>query len=286
MELVLVGDRPLAMVAAMFTFAGPHTLLIDATRVGFVCPLDLAGMLAIAHWAWASQMPVTLLLPREEGAVSYFQRMDVLRRMPPRTKIVGRIPLETRTDLRHRLLEAAPLNKDTADDLAEKVGNLVTAHYPDTAGPVVARACNELLDNAVDHGASPEGAFLAAQAYTGATTGHPRLELAVCDTGIGVLQHLRQNPKHQHLVTDERALAKALRDGVTGTADKRGNGLGDLIKHGRRHGPIRFHMRSGRGELTVTATHASGSQTIAPRSRVDQTPGTWAWLSHELPQAT
>ncbi len=283
MELVLIGDRPLASVAAMLTFeTGCDTLLIDARKVGFVCPLDLAGVLAVAHWASAAAIPVTLQLPLEPDATSYFQRMDVLRRMPPRTRIVGRIPPEKRVDLRHRLLEASPLTDTNVDDVAEKVGKLVTAYYPDTAGPVVARACNELLDNAVEHGASREGAFIAAQTYTGTTTEHPRLELAVCDNGIGVLRHLRQNPTHQHLRADVHALEEALRNGVTGTADKRGNGLGDLIDGGRKHGKILFHVRSGAGEITVTAT--SHSWRVARRTRPDQTRGTWAWLSHELPQ--
>jgi hypothetical protein len=282
MELVLIGDRPLASVAAMLTFqTGSDTLVIDAKEVGFVCPLDLTGVLAIAHWASAAAMPVTLLLPRSSDAASYFQRMDMLRRMPPRTHIVGRIPPEQRVDLQHRLLEASPITDANVDDLAERVGKLITAHYPDTAGPVVARACNELLDNAIEHGASQEGAFIAAQTYTGATTEHPRLELAVCDNGIGVLHHLRQNPAHQHLNTDVHALEEALLNGVTGTTDKRGNGLGDLIDGARKHGRIFFHVRSGAGEVTVTAT--SQGQAVAPRTRPDQTRGTWAWLSHELP---
>lgn len=282
MELILFGDKPLATAAMLSFDTSPEALVIDAREIGFVCPLDLAGVLAIAHWASAAAIPVTLRLPREPDAASYFQRMDVLRRMPPRARIVGRIAPEKRADLRHRLLEASPLTKATVDDLAEKVGNLVTAYYPHTAGPVVARACNELLDNAVEHGASPEGAFIAAQTYTGATTKQPRLELAVCDNGIGVLRHLRLNPAHQHLNTDVHALEEALRNGVTGTSDTRGNGLGDLIDGGRKHGTIRFHIRSGAGEITVMAM--GQRRTVTPGTRPDQTKGTWAWLSHELPQ--
>lgn len=283
MELVLVGDKPLTVAAVLTYETGHDTLLIDASGVGFVCPLDLAGVLAIAHWASAAAMPVTFRLPREPGAASYFQRMDVLRRMPPRTRIVGRIPLEKRGDLRHRLLEASPLTETTVDDVAERVGNLVTAYYPGVAGPVMSRACNELLANAVEHGVSREGAFVAAQTYTGATTGLPRLELAVCDNGIGVLNHLRQNPAHQHLSTDRQALAKALRNGVSGVDDDRGNGLADLIDDGQKHGTIRFHIRSGRGEIAVCATAARPHPTVEQIPRPDQTLGTWAWLTHELP---
>ncbi|MFC3897976.1 hypothetical protein ACFOWZ_41470 [Lentzea rhizosphaerae] len=282
MELILMGDKPLATAAILGFDTSPEALVIDAREIGFVCPLDLAGMLAIEHWASAAAIPVTLLLPREPDTASYFQRMDVLRRVSPRTRILGRIPPEKRADLRHRLLEVSPLTKATVDDLAEKVGSLITAHYPRTAGPAVAGACNELLDNAVEHGASSEGAFIAAQTYTGATTKQPRLELAVCDNGVGVLRHLRQNPAHQHLNADVHALEEALRNGVTGTSDTRGNGLGDLIDGARKHGTIRFHVRSGAGEITVTAD--GQRRKVSPGSRPDQTNGTWAWLSHELPQ--
>ncbi|WP_034270647.1 ATP-binding protein [Haloechinothrix halophila] len=282
MELVLIGDTPLASAAAIPTFeTGPDALLIDAWHIGFVCPLDLAGMLAIAYWASAAAMPVTFRLPREPNAASYLQRMDVLRQMPRRTRIVGRIPPEERANLRHRLLEASPLTEANVNDLAERLGSLVTAYYPKSAGPAVARACNELLDNAVEHGASNVGAFITAQTYTGTTTGSPRLELAVCDNGIGILSHLRQNPEHQHLTTDEQALKKAMKDGITGTSDKRGYGLSDLIGGGRKHGTIRLHLRTGAGEISVTAT--SRNQSAEVSTRRDITRGVWAWLTHELP---
>ncbi|MGW4211728.1 hypothetical protein ACWEIJ_27305 [Lentzea sp. NPDC004789] len=282
MELSLIGDKPLATAAMLNYVTSPGVLVIDARKIGFVCPLDLAGVLAIAHWASAAAIPVIFRLPREPDTASYLQRMDVLRRMPPRTQIVGRSASEKRVDLGHRLLEVSPLTRATVDDLAEKVGYLITAFYPPSVGPALVRACNELLDNAVEHGASDEGAFIAAQAYTGATTRQPRLELAVCDNGMGVLQHLRQNPLHQHLNTDVHALEEAMKHGVTGTSDTRGNGLGDLIDSGQKHGKIRFHIRSGAGEITVTACEQS--RTVSRSPRPDQTRGTWAWLSHELPQ--
>ncbi|MFD4676495.1 hypothetical protein ACFWNN_42710 [Lentzea sp. NPDC058450] len=281
MELNLIGDKPLA-TAAMLNLVGPEVLVIDARQIGFVCPLDLAGMLAIAHWASAVAIPVTFFLPREPNTASYFQRMDVLRRMPRHTQILGRVAPEKRVDLPHRLLEVSPLTRATVDDLAEKVGYLITEFYPPDVGPALTKACNELLDNAVEHGESTEGAFIAAQTYTGETTEQPRLELAVCDNGIGVLEHLRQNSEYQHLNADVHALEEALKDGVTGTSDKRGHGLGDLITGGEKHGTIRFHIRSGRGEITVTA--GDRPRTVSRRSRPDQTRGTWAWLSHELPQ--
>ena len=133
--------------------------------------------------------------------------MDVIRLMPSRTRVVGRVPPDARTDRRGRLLEVTPLNTSNVDGVAEKVGRLVTAFYADysvTAGRVVYRACGELLANAAEHGTSSTGAFIAAQTYTGTTTEGPRLEMAICDTGVGVLKHLRRNPKYSHLTGTAR----------------------------------------------------------------------------------
>jgi hypothetical protein len=284
MELVLVGDKPLATAAVLNFGTGPDALLIDATKLEFACPLDLAGIVATAHWAATESMPVTLRLPFEEAARSYLQRMDVMRLMPSRTRVVGRASSETRANLQDRLLEVTRVTPDTVDGVGETLGRLVTAFYANysgAAGHIVYRACGELLANATEHGQSTAGAFVAAQTYTGGTTGVPRLEFAVCDTGIGVLAHLRRNPSFTYLARDDIALAKAIEAGVSGVAGDRGHGLSDLIDHTRRYGSVQFEMRSGCGEITVVGTaDASRSR---QGSRSDQTSGTWAWLTHRQP---
>ncbi|WP_435771393.1 hypothetical protein [Nocardioides sp. SYSU DS0651] len=284
MELVLVGDKPLATAGIMTFETGLDSLLLDATQLGFASPLDLAGLVATAHWASAESIPVTVKVPTDDSVASYLERMNVLRRMPSRTRVVGRVPTSPRTDLQGRLLEVTHLTEGNVDDVADQVGRLVTSFYADyspTAGHVVYRACGELLANAVEHGRSVTGAFVAAQTYTGETTDAPRLEFAVCDTGIGVMNHLRRNPRHSHLTRDEIALSTALQAGVSGVEDDRGNGLSDLVDHTRHHGRIHFQMRSGRGEIRVCGNAETREQTLSDRP--DQTTGTWAWLAHRMP---
>jgi hypothetical protein len=289
-ELKLPGRSPLSQ-AAFFSFeeSGSDCLIIDAQKLEFACPLDLAGMVAMGHDAAGAALPVTLRLPVDPGVSAYLERMDVVRRMPPRTRIEGPLRQGDRRNRSDALLEVTPLNAANADDLSERLGELVMAYYSDystAAGVTVFQACGELIDNAVTHSGSSRGAFVAAQTYTGGTTDGPRFEFAICDNGIGVMQHLKRNPKHAHLTRDELALKLAIQAGVSGvtakqTADARGNGLSDLVAETRKHGQINFQLRSGRGEIRVVGGPNSLSQT--PSSRNDQTSGSWAWLSHRIP---
>lgn len=284
MELVLAGERPLAAAAFLNFEADPYHLVIDATQLTFTCPLDLAGIVAMANWAAAASMPVSLKLPTELKAASYLQRMDVIQLMPPRTDVIGRLPADDRKGLQNRLLEVTPISPSNVNRAVEALGRLIDAFYADhsiPAGRLVSVACGELVDNAVEHGSSPTGAFIAAQTYTGNTTNGPRFEFAVCDTGVGVRTHLRNNVKYSHLARDDLALLTALEAGVSGAGEDRGNGLSDLISRTRHHGRLRFEMRSGHGEVRVTGSPDASKQKAT--DRLDDTPGTWAWLTHWIP---
>ena len=284
-ELNLAGGMPLAG-GAFLSGQNPDHLVLDATALTFACPLDLAGMVAWAHWAASSSLPVTLRMPTNLAMASYLQRMDVLRHMPSRPRIVGRVPPDARSDQSGSLLEVTALNPGNVDDLAERLGPLVMGFYGDDseAGAAVLRACGELIGNATEHGLSERGAFMAAQLHTGTTTNGPRLEFAVCDTGMGVMNHLRQNPKYAYYTQDKHAIARATKAGVTGVTgvpdDKRGNGLYDVIRDAKRLGEVSLQIRSGKGEVRIHGTPHEHRQTL--HDRPDQTAGTWAWLTHRL----
>lgn len=280
----MFGGQPLASGAYLSFEGGENSFLIDATKLEFACPLDLAGMVATANWAAAMDMKVTLKLPtKNSGVGTYLQRMNVLSLMPRGVRVVGRVLPDERGDRAHRLLEVTELASDgQGDGVADKVGHLLTAYYAnhsEAAGKAVWQACGELIANAVEHGMSATGAFVAAQTYTSAQSGGPRFEFAICDTGIGVLKHLKLNPRYQLLSRDCIAIERAMEPGVSGTGDDRGNGLSDLIEHTRRYGPIEFQMRSGTGEVTVTGSPESVR--TSPGDRRDRTHGTWAWLVHK-----
>lgn len=268
----------------MFSGTGSNLLLIDTTGLTFACPLDLAGIVASAHSAASHSVPVELRLPADMSMAAYLQRMDVIRQMPPRTRVVGKVPLDARADQTKRLIEVTALSERNMDTQAEKLGPVITdfyAGYSEGGGAAVFKACSELMGNATEHGLSERGAFFAMQLYTGTTTECPRLEFAVCDTGIGVMRHLRRNPLFEHLTRDELAIARAFDQGVSGVAsDRRGNGLYDAVEDARKYGKVDVHIRSGRGDVLVSGDRTG--RTVTTHDRPDQTEGTWAWLTHRL----
>ena len=290
MELVLFGRRPLMTAAFLGTHTGTGALVIDASKLTFASPLDLTGLLAYAHNIAAASIPVEFVVPQDDDAAAYVQRMDVLRHLPSGVGVRGRrLPVDVRTDRAHRLIEVTRVRGDE-DDAAVKVGNMVTSHYADIdagVGRAVTRACLELLSNAAEHGTGGAGAFLAAQTYTSDpdVAGSPpmrRFEFAICDSGVGVRAHLRNNPKLDYLMNDVQALNAASLTGISGAGDDRGNGLFDLVDKTKKRGHIDLQLRSGFAELTV---NGSLDEAVArdPQPRPDCTPGTWAWLTFTMP---
>lgn len=277
----LTGRHPLLSRHLQQSPSPDGRFVIDACRLVFAGPLDLAATVALAHAARARGQGITFVTAADPNVTAYLQRMDVIRRMPPGTIIEGRLPAERRSDLPHELLEVSPLAPGTAEDMGTRLGRLAAAHFSGAITAKIFSAVGELIDNAVDHGFSPEGAFVAAQVYTGTTSGRRGLEMAICDTGMGVFAHLCRNPAHADLPDAASALERALRPGVSGTTDQRGNGLNDLLSQLQFGGLARLHLRSGGGLATVTVR---GARRVS-RSHSTTTPvtGTWAWLRVRIP---
>ncbi|WP_328674926.1 MULTISPECIES: hypothetical protein [unclassified Streptomyces] len=276
MRLELPGHHPLLRRNLVMRGAEPGRLVLDARRLMFASPLDLTAAAAAMHTHAAAGRETTLVLPDSPDVTAYMQRMDLLKALPHGTRVEGDVPDETRYDRSTTLLEIAHLQADTADVIGERLGQMAIRHLGPRDGRRVFKGVGELIDNAISHGASTCGAFTAAQAYSGKTTGYRRLEIAVCDTGIGVLSHLRRNPDHAHIVTSAEALKHALRPGVSGTQDKRGNGLPDLLSGPGGSATTRLVLRSGDGLLR--ASRLRGSELILPADTSVPVQGTWSWL--------
>lgn len=281
MRVELAGRQPLLRRDIRVSAAEEGRLVLDARRLVFASPLDLAAVVALAHAAVAEGASVAFILPLDAGVASYLQRMDVIRRLPAGTEIQGSPPPERRTDCSGVLMEVSPLSPSTAQDLVTSLGRLAAAQFEGRVAGLVFRGSGELIDNAVSHGQSQCGAFVSAQAYTGVTSRRPGFEFAVCDTGIGVLAHLRGNPSYRDIPDAQSALARAIQPGVTGTSELRGYGLADLLEITHGGGVGRLVLRSGNGIASVALRRQGRREVFAVAS--PPITGTWAWLRVRFP---
>jgi hypothetical protein len=136
----------------------------------------------------------------------------------------------------------------------------------------------ELIDNSVTHGNSPSGTTVCAQYYSGEKSTLPKgLWIAIADSGMGIPNHLRRNPKFTPEVDDRVLIDNATHRGVTGTRDQRGYGLPESFDEAQQLSPSRIIIRSGsaQGEFEWRADRTpvrNFRETSAP------VPGTWVHI--------
>jgi hypothetical protein len=277
MRIEFAGRQPLLRrLTPVHHDEEPGQLVLDLRQLTFASPLDLAAAAALAHLAQSRGAPAVIHMPEKSDIASYLARMDLHAALPPGSQILGLIPEQRRLDRTDKLVEVMHVSAGTEDELMDRIGHVALAQLDAAFSRRAVQSIGELVDNAVSHGASDIGAFAAVQAYSGRTSRRRGLEFAICDTGIGVLQHLRKNPKIMKLQDDREALAHALRRGVTGTGDERGNGLADLFNVTGHAGYSLLVLRSGRGLASVAARQHDRRHAYA--ATADETTGTWAWL--------
>ncbi|MEU3298067.1 hypothetical protein ABZ722_37905 [Streptomyces longwoodensis] len=281
MLLELPGRHPLLRGALRLHEPSQPGLVVDARRLEFASPLDLAAVTALAHTHATGGNEIALLLPERRGVASYLRRMDLLKHLPQGSRIVGSLPEEERNDHSARLMEVTRLTAAAVRDVNQRIGLVATNHLGKRFGRQAFTGLGELIDNAVSHGTSELGAFITAQAYSGRTTGRRRLEVSICDTGVGVLDHLRRNPEHSGVTDSIHALERALRPRVSGTDEDRGYGLPDVLAGVSKTAITSLILRSGDG--TVTASHYREHTLTTYKRASERVTGTWAWLRVSFP---
>lgn len=220
---------------------------VDLTELTFVCPLDLVSLAA-----WGTTLEQgrrgSVLLP-DPVVASYIERMNLFELLRRAGWTIPHVKTGPREVLFHKLLEVTPLSDAWAvEDLADKLPKLFAGNGGE---PKKLRALHfafgELCDNAASHSRSSPF-FVAAQRYTGATSGPPaRLELAVADVGIGIPNHLRGNPEYEKVQEDSETIKLAIRPGVSGTRERRGFGFHDILHEAEEVGRGEVIIYSGRG---------------------------------------
>jgi len=270
----LAGSQPLHSPALGQMLAGHPGVVFDAGDMSFASPLDLAGITAWAARLRHEGTRVWFVLPDHSDVCRYLVRMDLIEHLDQAGATVrGPAPAVRRADRTDVLLELRRIcGPADAERFAVDVYQLAQRHTSDNSAAAGAKMVGELLDNAITHAASPVGVYAAAQVHQRGGD----LELAVADAGIGIRSHLARNPSFRNLSAAE-ALGAALRPGVTGTSERRGNGLPDLLGTASGFGG-QLLLRSDDGYAQVLA--ASSDRKFAPAGQV---PGTWAWVHVRLP---
>lgn len=158
------------------------------------------------------------------------------------------------------------------DALTEDLSPLISAHLADVGLPSqpFLLAVSELAGNAVEHGQSKTGCYVAAQRYTS----ERRLCMSIADLGIGVPEHVRQ--RYPEWTSDGQAIENATLESVSGTGNEhRGYGFSQVLEEvAESEGIARAEVliRSGRGmhRVNVNGTAMRTRSEDAPYKR-----GTW-----------
>lgn len=275
MRIHLAGRQPLHAPALSRQPPEPPGVIFDATSMTFASPLDLAGVAARAARLHHEGTPVEFALPDDGDVRRYLVRMDLVAHLGQvGVTVMGSVPSVRRADRADVLLEVRRIcSPADVDRFCADAYELARRHTSGRSAAAGAKMLGELLDNAITHAGSPVGVYAAAQVHQRGGD----LELAVADSGIGIRSHLARNPSFRNL-SAPRALHAALQPGVTGTSEKRGNGLPDLLSTASGFGG-QLLLRSDDGYAQVMAASPDRQFTTA-----DHVPGTWAWVHVRLPR--
>jgi anti-sigma regulatory factor (Ser/Thr protein kinase) len=271
----LAGNQPLhAPALGQVPLKERSAVVFDASGMTFASPLDLVGAAAWAAHLHHGGTPVEFALPDDGDVRRYLVRMDLVAQLSRAgVAVTGSVPSVRRADRVDVLLEVRRIcGSADAERFCADGYKLARQHTSDRSAAAGAKMLGELLDNATTHAGSLVGVYAAAQVHQ--RSGN--LELAVADGGIGIRSHLARNPSFRNL-TATQALRAALQPGVTGTSEKRGNGLPDLLSIASDFGG-QLLLRSDDGYALVLAASPDRQFTAA-----DQVPGTWAWVHVRLP---
>ena len=252
---------------------------VDATAVRFVVPTFLLRLRTFVDWHLAEGREVVVLGPKDFNVGCYLARMRVNRGLP--TGTFPDLPQISEHDQRDVLVPITRLSELTeVDVLAQDLSQLVFAQHADLAflADAIHMGVSELCANAVEHGESPHGCYVAAQRYGGS---RPRSVLAIGDLGVGIPSHVRR--LHPDLTPDQRAIEEATKPGISGAqiegGTPRGYGFHHVFEEARAAAALRYaalEIRSGKG--LYRAKLSAGGDLQGQRRRHGNKRGSWVTL--------
>lgn len=260
---------------------GRRKHVVDASDLVFASPLELVGVAALLADGKTRRRQQRLIMPVRRDPATYMERMNLVAVAEQLGVAVEGVRSAGPRRKARDLVELRQVRSETdANSVVAEIHAVVSRASSDHDAVRAVEMVGELIDNALTHGGCPHGCFVAAQRYSGATSGSPRVEFAVADSGQGILAHLRQRSKFSQLANAERALARALQREVTGAelGQGRGNGLPDLVSAGAANGG-RFVLRSDAGFAAVRLRANTSPDTYRSPCAIQ---GTWAWVQLSL----
>lgn len=272
-RIVASGHSPLVNAAGNALQLSGNTVL-DLSGLTLATPFDLVGIAAMAS-RMTDPTQLTIVPPADHRVANYLQRMDMFRHLPKGVRIEPALEPELpRFDA--PVIEVTHIQEpDDVDALAEAVVPRIRAAVTHDAWRALYDILVELGENAATHGRSDAGAFIAAQYYSGRTSGMSEgFWMGVADSGIGIREHLAGRKEYAGVKTDAEAIDRATKLWVTGTPERRGLGLVIVRERAGSIGPGEVLIRSGTGEGRFFS-RPSGASTARYREGVAAVQGTW-----------
>lgn len=225
-------------------------ILFDFTEVGFVSLYSMTFFVLFINW-FINYRNVLLLFSKKSPILYYFSRMGFFINLDSRVCVdppESRQPkfIEKYRWSKETILEITPVNNMDIDRTILHIYNTMknTLKHGEAVAEIISVLVSELISNVNDHSSETNNCYISLQAYQKGSYA----ELAVVDTGIGIINSLKRNERLR-IKDDINALVMALNRGVSQFKDQnRGVGLHTCLELTRIHGGS-FYFRSRKGEL-------------------------------------
>ncbi len=244
----------------------PGPLELDLTKVGFIDPYGMAGLVLFLNHLPEEAKPVYLRLPgfdpesptggatgASTQATSYLTRMNFWEAVFESINAPAeKIPLRPKGLADNNVLLDITVFRthDTISDMLHQTGEILqNLGYTVTARGHVLEVLSELCSNVLLHANTLFGGVAAMQTYRN-RTGTRYVVMGIGDAGIGVRKSLASNTAlSNRLQSDAQALGVAVQAGASRYGvGGHGGGLPRVLEIARRYGG-RVAFRSGAGAL-------------------------------------
>jgi len=227
----------------------------DLTRTPHLKPYAIACLAASAALQRQKQIIPTVVPPSNNACNEHLQRLGLYEFFEATE---NRQVWSRSSNLKVQKVTYPP------GRVSENAAEVLTDGIQLTAGvrPQIVTSLDEVLLNALSHAESPIECVIVGQGFPQSG----KVEVAVVDLGIGILNHLRRNAEYEQLSNDEEAIELATQDGVTGTRRGTRNRLNEQNSGAGLH-YLRKYCEAGGGECTILSgrhwvTYHSGERVV------------------------